>query len=262
VFAALEPVVRSSRQLTVVMLSDGAVDVAGTPFDAAINAAYAAQRPVLKKSRMPLVTVLRGYKGDYMAHVVAVAPWIGEFPAFPVEPVKTNAPAPAPAVAPKTEPKRTIIIRPDPKKAEVAEPAVALQPGAVALRNPPETITDGKPVVVEPLPAPETVNPTPVVAPAVVKPEEVVPVAKAEPAPPAVVPAPPALKSPAEVPVAPAPVPATTATAAADTVTIRKLPLILGISLMWVAIVVALVLVRRARRASATSIITQSFEKK
>lgn len=274
VFAALEPIVSSSRQLTVVMLSDGAVDVAGTPFDAAINAAYAEHRPALKKSRMPLVTVLRGYKGNYFAQQVSVAPWITEFPAFPAEPVKTNLP---PVVEPpKPAPKRTIIIRPEPKKVAEVEPAVALQPGAVTLRNLPETTPDVKPAVIEPLPTPANVNLTPVVTPVVTPatvPADAIPIAKVEPAPPAI---PPAAPAPAHVApvtppvVAPAPVIApapaapaqASATPASDNVTVRKWPLILGITFMWVAIVVALMLARRARRANATSIITQSFDKK
>ena len=269
VFAELQPIVSSSRQLTVVMLSDGAVDVAGTPFDAAINAAYAEHRPVLKKSRMPLVTVLRGYKGNYFAQQVAVAPWINEFPAFPAEPVKTNLPPPV-VETPKPEPKRTIIIRPEPKKVaavEPAEPAVALQPGAVSLRNPPEATPEVKPAVIEPMPAPANVNLTPVVTPVITPdavPADAIPIAKVEPAPPAmplVAPVTPPVIAPviAPAPATSAPVPATPAS---DNVTVRKWPLILGITFMWVAIVVALMLARRARRANATSIITQSFDKK
>jgi hypothetical protein len=257
--------VKTSRHLTVVMLSDGAVNVAGTPFDEAINAAYAEHRPTLKKSRMPLVTVLRGYKGSYMAQQVAVAPWLARFPEFPAEPVKTNA---APVTeTPKPEPKRTIIIRPEPRKIEAVEPAVSLQPGAVSLRTPPDAATDAKPVAVEPLPAPANVSLIPVVTP--VEPPAVAKVEPAPPAEPAAAPAPaqvapvapPVLPAPA---ITPAPVTPTqpAATPASDSVTVRKWPLILGITLMWIAIVVALILARRARRANATSIITQSFDKK
>jgi len=38
--------------------------------------------------------------------------------------------------------------------------------------------------------------------------------------------------------------------------------LILGIGLMWVAIVAALMLARRARRANATSLITRSLNQR
>lgn len=276
VFAELEPIVSNSRQLTVVMLSDGAVDIAGTPYDAAINAAYAENRPLLKQSRMPLVTVLRGYKGQYMAHQVVLAPWIGEFPAFPVEPTKTNAAPIAVAAAPKLEPKRTIIIRAEPKKIEPETASVALQPGAVSLRNPPE------PALVEPMPVPASVNPVPVVTPV-----EAVPIVKVEPAPVVPIAQTPKVNTPEPAPVAltvqagqlvappepapaPAPVIASTplaaplqsASTANGDVTARKWPLILGIAFMWAAIVVALLLARRARRANATSLITRSFDQK
>jgi hypothetical protein len=69
--------------------------------------------------------------------------------------------------------------------------------------------------------------------------------------------------APAQAPsvaVAPEVVP-TAPTAVADTVTARKWPLILGIGCFWVAIMVALVLARRARRQAGTSYITRSIDR-
>ena len=290
VIAELDSLVKESRQLTVVMFSDGAADLAGTPFDAAVNAAYAEHRPELKQNRMPLITVLRVHKGKYLAQKVSVAPWPVQFPPFP-EPPKTNAPAVTTITttnAPKPEARGTIIIRPEPKKPATNEQAAAMQTGGVVLRQYLEPDNDAsnavKVVVVEPLPMPTNVTPATVVAP--VQPTPVATVIESNPAPatvvhsapepvkPAAVPAPaiqPATSATPAAVIAPAPVPAptketattpNTAAPAADTVSVRKWPLILGITLMWVAIAVSLMLARRARRANASSLITKSFDKK
>lgn len=278
VIAELNRVVGDSRRLTVVWLSDGAGEkIAGTPFDDLINEAFAKYRPALSKTRMPLVTVLRVHHGKYIRQNVSMSPWPVEFPAFPIDPAKTNALA-KPAVAKPAEPVKSIYIS-SPKKPDADKPApVETQGGSVKLRPPPESVVadvvppprPADPPPVQPLPVVAT-EPPPVVAP-VVAPVEPAPILKpAEPAPsPAVVEVamaepPPSVTAPG--PAAPAVstatpvVPEPQVAVVTNTVTARKWPLILGIGFMWAAIAAALLLARRARRASASSLITRSFDR-
>lgn len=277
VAAELAHVVGDSRQLTIVWFSDGTHNLTNTPFAAAINAAYTNHRPALARTRMPLVTVLRVYHGKYIGQNVSVAPWPVEFPAFPVEPEQTNAIAkPEVAIAKPAAPARAIFITRESSRAGAEKPApIEMKGGSIKLRPPPEGVAgEGLPSApakpaqpVEPLPIASAglvpvavpVEPAPITKPALTAPELKV----AEPAvagPPPTVPlasAPdhaPKVSSPP--PVAPPPV-----ALASDTVTARKWPLILGIGFMWLAIVTALVLARRARRANATSLITRSFDR-
>lgn len=272
VLSELARVVSDSRRLTVVWLSDGTGEkIAGTPFDAQINEAFTKYRPALSKTRMPLVTVLRVYRGKYIGQNISVAPWPVEFPPFPIEPAATNAVAKATT---PTAPVKSIFISREPAKVEKpaeTPPAVQIKPDSVQLRSAPESVTNplaATPVPVElaqPMPT-TAVQPAPVVAPVepppAVKPVEPKPVevAAVAPKPEIVAPIAPA---PAPAAVAPQPAPATTppVAAAVEPVTSRKWPLILGISFMWIAIFAALTLARRARRAKATSLITRSFDR-
>ena len=259
VLSELPRLVRESRQLTVVLMSDGTGTFSGTPFDDAINAAYAKHRPALAKTRMPLVTVLRSHQGKYIGQNVSFAPWPIEFPPFPDELQPTNAVAKtnAPALKP-VEPIKPIIIsggkkpeaeRPAPKPLPVKplETIAPLPPAATNIIASVEPVPVPQPAVPKPTPTPvETakVNPGPVAVPVVASAET--PRVKDAGVPePAVAP-----PTPPTAPIAVAP----------GDVTARKWPLILGIGCMWGAILAALVLARRARRARATSLITRSFD--
>jgi hypothetical protein len=125
-------------------------------------------------------------------------------------------------------------------------------------------------VTVEPAPTAQPVVAAPATSATVVPAPEAKPSAAAaedvsNPAAPA-----PSVAQPVSVLAAPSPAvtdestpgaPPAPATAAADTVTLRKWPLILGIGCFWVAIMVALVLARRARRNAPTSYITRSIDR-
>lgn len=269
VLRELPDVVRSSRELTIIWFSDGSQNLTNTIYDDAINAAFAKYRPELSKNRMPLVTVLRVYQGKFVGQNVSVAPWPIEFPPFPE--AKTNKPATPTLAAPKPEPVKPIFISAPKKPAVESPPSVPVAGGTVQLRPPPEealtnppapnslpTVIEPKPVApVEAAQAPTPIQPAPAAKPVepapAPKPIEVAAV------PPTPAPSPVAPREPEATlakPLSPIPV----ATPPSETVTARKWPLILGISFMWVAIIVALVLARRARRANATSLITRSFE--
>lgn len=278
-----------SRHITVVWLSDGSQKISGTPFDEAINAAFATNKAALAKARMPLVTVLRGHNGAYFAHSVSVGPWPVEFPPFPVEP-KTNAVTPVTATTNKPVEVGQPIFMSGPKKTEAEHPApVEPRGGTIKLRPPPESespspaIAPAQPVEpVQPLPL-ANITPSEPVAPPVIAPAQPAPLAKSTTPAPATnrvdVAAAPAPSGPSATNAALSPIPsaptapsgsspvsvsptplAASAPAAPETVTARKWPLILGIGFMWVAIIVALVLARRARRTNTSSLITRSLE--
>ena len=266
VFQELSRVVAESRGLTVVLFSDGATPMAGTPFDDAINLAYAQYKPELARTRMPLVTILRSHHGKYIGHSVSFAPWPVEFPPFPeAEKQPAVAPINAPATKPAA-PAKSIIIKPGPKNEEsvvalTPEPPTAVTPGA----PPPIKASDPAPIVV-PVEPPPVAKPAELVMPATdpvpkPKPVEVAQVEAPQTAiPPVAKPVAPPV-APEVVATAPAPAVAPAATGPGDVIA-RKLPLILGIAFMWAAIVVALVLARRNRRSNAASLITRSFDKR
>ena len=238
VMTELPRVINGSRRLTVLIFSDGAQKISGTPFDDAINAAYAQHQPALAKTRMPLVTVLRSERGKYIGHSVSFAPWPIEYPPFAEEP-KPPTPAPAPVATKPAEPRKSIIIT-SPKKPDSTN--VLVEPVPVVSPAPAPVVTP-----VEPAPAP---TPTPEPEPAVVTvPEKAVVEQPVEPAPALA-----ATNAPTPV-AAPTPPPATV-----ETVSARKWPLILGIGCMWVAIVAAWFLSRRSRRTHAASLITRSLD--
>jgi len=289
VLVGLSHAVSVSKRLSVVWISDGSQKVAGTSFDDVLNAAFATNATALANTRMPLVTVLRGYRGALIGQSVSLAPWPVEFPAFPVEPEPTNTVAkapvtatnkpvemgkpifisspkkPEPSVAP-TEPKgSTIKLRPPPDTETTsatvapAQPMEPVQPLPLATVAPSEPVAAPAPAPVQPAPVTKSAAPTPepkavevAVAPVSVatpaKTADIVPAAA-----PVLLPTTPKISEPSPTP------PTATAALASDTVTARKWPLILGIAFMWVAIIVALVLARRARRANATSLITRSL---
>lgn len=90
-------VVAHSRRITVILVSDGDEVIRGTPFDGAIESYFREYAEVLKRKRVPILTVMRGYKGRLIAHTINYPPRPVEFPRFPPEtesvspPVQTNA---------------------------------------------------------------------------------------------------------------------------------------------------------------------------
>jgi hypothetical protein len=287
--------VKSSRRLTVVLISDGSGEVSGTPFDDAINNSFASHRADMAKTRMPLITILRAQQGTYLGQHVSLAPWPVEFPAFPPEPPKINA-VPASEAPVKPVEMKPIIITGGPKKLaqEVQSNEVAAPSPSKAVESTPVAAPSDSAGVVQ-LPSAPAQSPAPTPAPvAAAKNAEQAPESSTTPRAPVV------SATPARASVAELLTPTNGASAAAasagrvapeqqragqalsrgsevsvpppasvgllsigeETVTVRKWPLIIGIGLMWVAILSAFYLVRRARKANATSLITQSFEQR
>ena len=109
-FSALPPVlnrvIQDSERLTLVIFCDGSGAVNWTPYNDGINDAMRATLDERKKSRQPVVLVLRTQSGKYIGCTVNYPPAplnVPPFPPLPVEmkAVPTNAPVVIkPAVAP------------------------------------------------------------------------------------------------------------------------------------------------------------------
>jgi len=96
VMPAMTSVIKRSEFLTIVLLSDGAGKISGTPFDDAINAAQQGWQKDEQHNKQPIVTILRAQKGVVTAWTVTPSPWAVEIPPLPPEPKIVQAPAPTP----------------------------------------------------------------------------------------------------------------------------------------------------------------------
>jgi hypothetical protein len=82
---AMDRVIKNSEFITIILVSDGSQQVAGTPFDAQINNLYKSWDKEQQKARMPFVTVLQAIKGKITHYTVTSAPWPVEMPPLPNE---------------------------------------------------------------------------------------------------------------------------------------------------------------------------------
>lgn len=147
VLEEVQSLIAESHRLTVLILTDATATFTNTPWDAELNAAVAAEKAALEKTRMPLVIVLRGYKGKLIGHSVTLAPWPVEFPPFPPEPVVVAKVEPLPPPRPAGPPREIYIgPKPSPEPAPVLAPVIT--PVAVEA-----TAVDAVPAVPAPEPA-------------------------------------------------------------------------------------------------------------
>lgn len=263
VIEELRAVVKDSRRLTVLIFTDGSATFTNTPFDAELNAAIAANKASLAKTRMPLVVVLRSEKGKLIGHNVSLAPWPVEFPAYAPEP--EPAPAAKLATSATNRPPREIHISAKPKPEPVV-PAIT-SPALAPTSQPPAVVAKPEPVelapvnVVKPEPAPSTGAVAAANSPGSVDTNFAAaakPVAQPSPAP-ALPPTP--APAPVAVRVEPDPALALAATQPTTPPARSRLPLYAGIGFMTAAALIALILALRGRRAGGSSLITRSFDR-
>ncbi|MBI3852207.1 MAG: VWA domain-containing protein [Verrucomicrobia bacterium] len=76
-------VIKNSDNITVILFTDGAEKIQGTPFDDEINAVYKEQQRNMQKAAMPFVTVLRAQGGQIVTRSVNFAPWPVDIPIVP-----------------------------------------------------------------------------------------------------------------------------------------------------------------------------------
>jgi len=248
----LTRVVKDSRRLTVLIFSDASQTISGTPYDQELNAAYAAKRAEGSETRMPLVTVLRSEMGKFIGQSVSFAPWL-EYPAFTPDPQELKAKA---AVKPAPELKKAIIIGSGPKPTQPTTNVLVVSPQPVtpAVETPATPVPEIQPVQPAPRPA---------VQPAAVVQATLATQAQLATNPPVADSAAPTAAPAAEASVAPA-AQASAAVSEPDSdggILSRKWLLLLGLGCMWIAIVMALLLVRRSKRSARASLITRSFDR-
>src|SRR4029077_18657449 len=80
VLTALDGVIKSSQRITVILVSDGAQQILGTPFDEPINGEFGRWQVEQQRQKMPMVTVLCAKAGVYTGFSVAPLPWPIKFP--------------------------------------------------------------------------------------------------------------------------------------------------------------------------------------
>ncbi len=169
--------IKSVRDVNVLILSDGEPALAGTPFDANIAAAYERRQSERSKAQKPFVTALVARGGAIVSGAVVLA---GEYVKFPERVVPalaakgtnsgaspTNAARPVAAAARVTsanppplqeagEPQTTVSLTP--------EPAVAPKPKVIQIITRPTTAPKN-PAVAEPVPTNTQAAVTPPLAP-------------------------------------------------------------------------------------------------
>ncbi|NOS72503.1 MAG: hypothetical protein HOP33_21600 [Verrucomicrobia bacterium] len=137
VMESLSALTKISERLTVLILTDGAETISGTPFDNEINASFKLNEADQRKAKMPFVVVLRSEKGKFIGHTVNVPPWPVEFPKFTPEPVVITPPKPPPeeqVVVPSL-----IISNPPPRVETAPVIPTATNSHAATATAPPET---------------------------------------------------------------------------------------------------------------------------
>jgi hypothetical protein len=157
VLPVLNGVLKSSEYITVVLVTEGAQDIHGTPFDADLNAAYKNWRDQQQKAKMPFLTVFRGERGTLTYHSVTPAQWALDLPPLPaglVNPPKP--PEPKTTVASKPPVGKPLIVSGKKPAAETAAPTPS-KPEPAAAPAAGSTATSSAPAVT-PQPPPTTEN--------------------------------------------------------------------------------------------------------
>ena len=132
VIPALLRVVRNSQFITIVLVTEGAQEMHGTPFDQQINQSYKLWSTQQQEARMPFVTILQAAHGTFTYYNVAPVPWPLDFPPLPAELLKQKLP-----------PNPTVVSAPTPKPPPMAPPLI---------------LSGRKPQPVPVMPAPSTTN--------------------------------------------------------------------------------------------------------
>jgi hypothetical protein len=273
VLPALDQVIRNSQKVTILFVFDGNGKIQGTPFDTDINDLQKQYARDLHAAHLPFITVLVARGGavfDYTINYpgMVVIPHTAE----PEPPPVTNAPPVAVAAAPPPKPQRKIEIIMS-GKTNAAPAVVAPLPiaPAVSVHVPAPAPAPARPPTPAPVvvevpqpPAPIAAAPLTPVIPEVAKP---IPVA---PSPPAVITLPaniaetPPVEPPARpVRVAPPPgviplaPPANVSASSGAQVAL----FIMAFSLLTIAVVLVVFLVRRFRGGSQPSPISQSIDR-
>ena len=146
VITAVNRLAEKSDTLTVILITDGDEKIAGTPFDAPINASFKQDHGYQKKVRAPFIVALRAQGGKLVDYTVTLAPWPVKFPPLP--------PEPAPAVVEKIEPPAQPTPAPAPKltvpslilSGKKTEPATPMESPAPPVAIPTTVTLNAEPI--------------------------------------------------------------------------------------------------------------------
>jgi hypothetical protein len=230
VWLALTNVVAISERITVILITSGKENIAGTPFDGSIAQNFLKNADAQQKAKMPFVTILRAYRGKFVNFSVNLPPWPMELPEYPAE--ARRAPEP---VTPKPSPEPVAKVAP-PSSAPLAHttiyttnfPKMETETGALAQTNPiVSTETNDAPVTAT-IETPAA--PLKEVESAAERPEE-------------------------------SPAPAVAKKSRSDSFPVKAI-LIAGIALLIGVMVIFIALLRWTRRSSGASLITHSMTKR
>jgi len=135
---AMKKLTKMSHDITFIIISSGQETVHGTPYDEIINTGFTSWRDEQQKLKMPMLTVMRAWKGQFTGCKVAPAQWEVEIPPFPKEAVlatapQTNAPSVRTAVA--TPPTGAMPLVVQGHKSSLDNPAMAAPAALAALLN-------------------------------------------------------------------------------------------------------------------------------
>jgi hypothetical protein len=131
---ALDRLVKQSDFLTIILISDGREEIAGTPFDQRINDFYRLWRDEQQRALMPFSTILRARAGHITDFSVNPAPWPVEMPPLLADSQAAGTDKNAPKIQPPTAP--PLIISGKAKRAETTNAAKAPEPAPLK----PETV--------------------------------------------------------------------------------------------------------------------------
>lgn len=268
VLPQLFQLVRASEKITVVLVTGGDTKITGIPYEREINQSYEASRADMRKQRMPFVTVLRAWHGQFIGASVNWSPWPVEFPQFPPEPQLAERPKKEPAPEPESKTVPSLIVIGHPPATTIAPTS---EPAATPALSNPEKATERVPVVVpntEELaptknPPPETIS-EPVTAEPL-KSESATEKSKteiqSEPVTTPVLPEQPSPSSAAPTVAQPEIPPVQTAVALPpQTKSSRTIFLLAGAIALVAALGLAFLLMRRQHSASHASLITRSMD--
>ena len=140
-FEALVPtlnqLVQHSERLTTVIFCDGSGEMQETPYDSGVNEIFKQRGDERRRTRQPIVIVLRSQLGRYVDCVVSFPPQpvtFPEFPALPAPPAPRVEPPPAPR--PPAQP-LIIIGTPPTNRVPPPAPPPASPPAATVVPTPP-----------------------------------------------------------------------------------------------------------------------------
>jgi hypothetical protein len=286
VMSPLNQVIKTSERITVILISDGSGLIQGTPFDKEINKLQKKYAHELRTAHVPFVTVLTARNGSVFDYTINYPGLVAiphtanpEMPDEVKPSIAAAIPNPASNAPAKPRPMRSIIMSSATNAVHAAAPAPVAVAAPVAA--PPAQPTPPK--VVAPVPAPPPVAAVALAPPSQLAVATVTPPARdiappqTPPAPPPIVarqnPEPAAAAPPphapptSETPGGQQPPPAPPVAHNAPVASIgpsggaRLALYVMAFSLLTIAVVLVVVLVRRSRRASHPSLISQSIDR-